>query len=181
MDVDSTLIDLIYDASIRAFRDWREEHPSEHVFAFALSTPDDAIYVGASLNSVESHQRRLRERQLDPESPYGLDAKWGPWEWENEYIHPGHFTVVDDRLKRMYDDRHENDFSGFRRTVLDSMVAVLVKLRDHAAINNNGGQSDVILFATIYDSFSAEAMHRRSAELLNCPEAVTELLAVIGG
>ena len=144
MNVDSALVDLIYDASIRAFRDWRQEHPSEHVFAFALSTIDDGIYVSASLNSIESHQRRLRERQLDPESDFGLDTKWGPWEWENEYIHPNRFTVVDDLLKRMYDDRHENNFDGFRQTVLDSMVAALVKLREHAAITN-----DSVLICTL--------------------------------
>lgn len=104
-----------------------------------------------------------------------------PWEWKNEYIHPGHFTVVDNRLKRMYDDRHGNNFSGFRRTILDSMVAALVKLREQAAINNNRGHQDTILFATIYSSFSAEAMHPRSAELLNRPEDMTELLAITGG
>jgi len=38
-----------------------------------------------------------------------------------------------------------------------------------------------VMFATIYDSFDAESLHRRSAELLNSPEAAAELLAVIGG
>ena len=99
MHADATLTEIIYNASVRAFEDWRKAHPGERVFASALSTLDEAIYVNAALNSEESHQRQLEERQLDPSCAYGLDTRWGPWEWENEFTGQSHFGVVDDRLQ----------------------------------------------------------------------------------
>jgi len=181
MKSDATLTELIYDSSVRAFQDWRKAHPTERVFAFALSTLDDAIYVNANLNSEESHQRRLAERELDPSSAYGLDTKWGPWEWENEFTGQIHFATVDERLKSMYDQCAEDSFADFRSTVFESMLQALVKLRENSMITNGNDPTGIVMFATIYDSFAAESLHRRSAELLNSPEAVSELLSVIGG
>ena len=182
MKADSELIDLIYTASVQAFADWRKANPSERVFAFALSTIDDAIYVNASLNSDESHQRRLTERGIDASSAYGLDTKWGPWEWENEYTGQTHFSPVDERLKQMYEKYSaEDNFATFRATVFDSMVEALLRLKNNGVISNDGDTSGITMFATVYDSFDAEALHRRSAELLNSPEASKELLAAIGG
>ena len=181
MTIDATLTNLIYDACVRAFQDWRSANPTERVFAFALSTLDDAIYVNANLNSEESHQRRLAERNLDPDSAYGRDTKWGPWEWENEYTGQMHFAPVDERLKQMYDQCAEGEFPRFRTTVFDSMLQALLKVRENSIVTNNGDPSGIVMFATIYDSFDAESLHRKSAELLNAPEAISELLSVIGG
>ena len=181
MASDSTLTQLIYTASVRAFEEWRESHPTEQVFAFALSTLDDACYVNANLNSVESHQRRLAERPLDASSPLGLDTKWGPWEWEYEYTGQAHFAEVDDRLAQMSEEVSDDSFPAFRVTVFDSMLQALVDLRENAIITNHGDQSGIVMFATIYDSFDADTMHRKSAELLNPADATEELLSVIGG
>ncbi|MCA9113100.1 MAG: DUF4303 domain-containing protein [Planctomycetaceae bacterium] len=181
MNSDRTLTELIIKASTQAFADWRAAFPDERVFAFALSTLDDAIYVNASLNSEESHARTIAKRELEPSSAHALDAKWGPWEWENEFTGQSHFNSVDDRLKQMYDEMHEDSFAEFRTTVLDSMLQALVQLKDEGIITNNGNPTGIALFATIYDSFQAEEMHRRSAEMLNSQEAAAELLSVIGG
>jgi hypothetical protein len=181
MTFDSTLTEVIYGACVRAFQDWRKANPTERVFAFALSTLDDAIYVNANLNSEESHQRRLAERNLDADSPYGRDTKWGPWEWENEYTGQIHFAPVDERLKQMYDECPDGEFARFRSTVFDSMLQALVRVRENSIVTNDGDPSGIVMFATIYDSFDAESLHRKSAELLNAPDDVSELLSVIGG
>ena len=127
MKSDPLLTDLIFNASVRAFRDWRNAHPTERVFALALSTLDDAIYVNANLNTEESHQRRLAERRLDPTFDYELDTKWGPWEWENEYTGQVHFATVDEQLKKMYYACSEGAFAEFRTTVFDSMLQGISK------------------------------------------------------
>lgn len=181
MTHDPTLTMLIYSSSVRAFEDWRTANPTEQVFAFALSTLDDAIYVNASLNSVESHRRRLNERQLEETSAYGLDTKWGPWEWENEFIGRQHFAVVDNRLRDMYEESADASFPAFRSTVFVSMLKALVMLRENAIITNDGDQSGIVMFVTIYDSFDAEAMHRKSAELLNSEKTAEEFLSIFGG
>lgn len=181
MKSDPLLTDLIYNASVRAVRDWRDAHPTERIFAFALSTLDDAIYVNANLNSEESHQRRLAERKLDPTFDYELDTKWAPWEWENEYTGQAHFAPVDEQLKKMYDKYSETAFAEFRSMVFESMLDALIRLRDNSIITNGNDSTGIVMFATIYDSFDAESLHRRSAERLNSPEAISELLSVIGG
>jgi len=81
----------------------------------------------------------------------------------------------------MYEQYAEGSFAAFRSTVFDSMLRALLKLRENAIVTNDGDPSGIVMFATIYDSFDAESLHRRSAELLNSPEAAAELLAVIGG
>ncbi|MCA9027399.1 MAG: DUF4303 domain-containing protein [Planctomycetaceae bacterium] len=181
MTIDATLTELIYDSSVRAFRHWRTANPTERVFAFALSTLDDAIYVNANVNSEESHRRRLAERNLEPDSAYGRETKWGPWEWENEYTGQVHFAPVDERLKQMYEHCADGEFGRFRTTVFDSMLQALLKLRENSIVTNNGDPTGIVMFATIYDSFDAESLHRKSAELLNAPDIISELISVIGG
>ncbi len=176
MNHDHTLTELIFKASLQAFADWRAASPDERVFAFALSTIDDAIYVNASLNTEESHDRTIAKRELEQSSAYALDAKWGPWEWENEYTGQLHFTSVDDRLKQMYDEMHEDAFAEFRATVLDSMLQALVQLKDEGVVTNKGDSTVITLFATIYDSFQADEMHRRSAQMLNSQQAAAVIL-----
>ena len=72
------LTDLLYDACVKAYQKWRDENANERVFAFALNTLDDAIYINANLNTIESHERKLGEEDLDAGSPEALEAKWSP-------------------------------------------------------------------------------------------------------
>ncbi|MCC9606662.1 DUF4303 domain-containing protein [Blastopirellula sp. JC732] len=175
------LVDLFYDAAEKAFAAWRAENPTETVFAFVLSTIDDAIYVSGSVNSLESHERRLAERGYDASHEYAADTKWGPWEWENEYIGSEYFQVADQRLGELSEEMGEKKHAKFKKTVTDSMVEALVRLRNSGAISNPGDPIEIALFATIYDSCDAEGLQRRSGKLLNSPELCAEFLEVING
>lgn len=172
------LSELIYQASVKAFQNWRLKNPTERVFAFALSTLDEATYVDANVNTLESHQRLLTKKNLDPNSEYGLSAKWVPCEWENEYICREHFTTIHNHLRKMYENDGKKDFGNFRQMVFDSMLEALIKLRKNRDITNDGDADGIVLFSTIYDSFSDETMIRRSAKLLNSPNKISELISV---
>jgi hypothetical protein len=186
MTADPSVSELIYTAAALAYEEWRKEHPSERLFAFVLSSLDDAIYVNVGLNTIESHERRLADRKIEGDSAFGRDTKWGCWEWEHEFIGSRDiFSVLFARLKEMY-EQWPGEFSEFKAMVFDSMFAALIQLRENSVISNAGNSSGILMYATVYDSYSAEELHRKSAEFLNPPELVPpaivrEFLATVGG
>ena len=181
MKPDTALSELIYKSSVQAFEEWRLAFPEERIFTFAISTIDDANYVNASINSIESYNRKLLKRKIEPHSPAGLDAKWGPWEWENEYIGKSYFSVVDEKLNQMYESHSDrNLFHEFRITVFESMLLTLDKLRRNAVISNFGDCANIVLFATVYGSPDAKRLHRRSASFFHDPSETAEFLVVMG-
>lgn len=181
MAVNPELAELFYQASVDAFIAFRQQFPDETVFAFVLSTIDDAIYVNCSINSRESHQRRLAERGYDESHEDALETKWCSCEWENEYYGSEFFEAGNRLLNDLYEKSSEADeFPAFNKSVVDSMIEALVRLRKSGAISNPGDPIEIAMFATIYDSFSAEEVHRRSAKLLNSPELCKTFLPVIG-
>lgn len=188
---DPFLARAIADASCAAFADWRRKHPKENVFAFALSTIDDAIYVSAALNTEESHRRALKKQGLDANSKAAAWRRWSPTEWEFEFLAPSHFKQIDKRLKQMYEvaveaneaevqaGKEEKAFGEFRETVFESMIAGLVLLRTEGQIPDLPRSERVTFFAMIYDSFSSERIERASAVAANSPDCRAEYLASI--
>jgi hypothetical protein len=174
---DQSLAEAIAAAARNAFSEWRKTRQDERVFAFALSTIDDAIYINASVNTEESHRRTLGKSRVQLDAPEALYYKWGPWDWEYEYIAPSHFRSVDERLKAMYDKMHKTGFEAFRGRVFEAMLQALVLLRTEFAIPETPETAPVILFATIYDSHDAEGLQFRSAQAANPPDCVSEFLS----
>jgi hypothetical protein len=174
---DQSLAEAIAAAARNAFSEWRQAHPDERLFALALSTIDDALYVSASVNTEESHTRTLEKNRVLPGSPEALYYKWGPWDWEYEYIVPSHFKTVDKSVKAMYEAMHKTEFTAFRERVLESMIEALVLLRAANAIPGASDGRPVVLFATIYDSADANELQLRSALAANPKDSLSDFLS----
>ena len=174
---DQSLADGIASAARNAFSEWRKTHQDERVFAFALTTIDDGLYISAAVNTEESHRRTLERSHVEQDSPDALYYRWGPNEWEDEFIAPSHFKGVDGQIKVMYDGMHETAFETFRERVFEAMVQALILLRAENAIAATQGAAPIILFATIYDSSEAEELQLRSAQAANPAESVSEFLS----
>ena len=177
---DDSLSDLIFNAVVLAFAEWRESHPREQVFAFALSTIDTPKYVNASVNSEESHERTVARLKCNPDSDNMSVVKWGPWEWEYEFIGQRHFSVVTERLKSLYEKMRKDEFPQFCELVEEAMLNALLRIREALVVTNNGELSGITFFATIYDSAGASELERKSARLLNPEECASEFLSVVG-
>ncbi len=176
-DHDQSLAEAIAAAARSAFSEWRQAHQDERLFAFALSTIDDALYVNASVNTEESHRRTLARSRIQLDAPEALYYKWGPYDWEYEYIAPSHFKSLDERIKVMYDKMHKTEFETFRQRVLEAMVQALILLRTENAIPGTPNASPVVLFATIYDSSDAKELQHRSAQAANPVDCLAEFLS----
>jgi hypothetical protein len=175
--VDHSLARAIADATRGAFVDWRREHPDERVFAIALSTIDDALYVSAALNTEESLMRSLGRHGIGAGSEDAIYRKWYPNEWEYEFLEASHFKEIDGRLNQMYEAAGPDGFEAFRESVFASMIAGLVLLRAERTIPDCPHSERVTFFAMIYDSFDSERIQRASAIAANPPDCITEYLA----
>lgn len=174
---DPSLVTAIATAARNAFTEWRKTHQDEHVFAFALTTIDDARYVSASVNTEESFRRALEKSGIQPDSPDALYYKWGPWEWEHEFIESSQFEGLDRQINAMYDEMHENKFQAFRQSVLEAMIQALIDLRGEGVFRETPGTTPIVLFATIYDSSDAEPLQLISAQAANPEGCISEFLS----
>ncbi|MCO7226174.1 DUF4303 domain-containing protein [Pleionea sp. CnH1-48] len=161
---------LIKEAARSAFTQIKEQHPSEHFFAYALTTLDDVCYVSASVNSEQNVQALMQEQNLPKENSETVYYRWSPCEWGKfEYIKPECFGPVDDILQQAYDglDDENDEFDSYRSDILDAMMAALEELDKEGFWGSGKAREEVTVFTTIYDSFDAEAIEQTSIKRLN--------------
>jgi hypothetical protein len=169
MDLDfEPLTAAIIVAARAAFTEARETWPDENYFAYALSTIDDATYVGASANSHENHAAIAEANDVEEGTPDDEYYQWSPCEWgELEYLGADGFEPVDALLQELYEATPDEGHATFAEGVRRSMQDALAALDAEGFFGKGRARAKVTLFCTVYDSERAEEYEDATAEALN--------------
>ena len=173
MDLDlQPLVRALTEAARAAFTEAREARPDERFFAYALSTVDDANFVGAGANSHENRAAIAAANDVEDGTPDAEYYAWNPCEWgELEYLGAASFEPAEVLLAQLYQATPDERFQHLAEGVRASMQGALAALDEEGFFGRGQARREVTLFCTVYDSERAAGFEDRSAEALN-PEVV---------
>ncbi|WP_373233277.1 DUF4303 domain-containing protein [Cohnella sp.] len=163
----------IYESTKRAFGDLMHSRADEQFYAYALYTDSSAMTVVPAANSVQGLERRFTEEE-DKSAASLAYYKWATSEWFYEAWQDDEFSHISDELRDYLFSSNfsdQNDEDQYRKRVLQSMIEALKKLDDEGFFGEGEAREKLVLFITLTDDDSAEAVENESAQILNSASA----------
>lgn len=157
------------------WRDIQRRYPGHAFYAFVLSTVDDAVFVAASANSLQNHQKNCEEKGLEVGTPEEEHYCWAACDWGDlEYVGADVFdpasSLMAEIIRWEEEDMEAVDWTRRRDGVFQAMIDGLGRAASSGVFGSEQERATMTLFVTIYDSFSAEEIEDESARILNSPE-----------
>jgi hypothetical protein len=166
----------------------RLSRPGEKLYAFAISTDDDAIAPRAIGNTEEALAQKLAQRDDDPKlRPYiEYGFRWVPDEWPAVYFEGGprppqrtpdtaEFFEQITAFMHAWTSLPGNTHKKFRAAVFRAMVDALHALDKEGLFGRGKQREEVTLFIGLSDSDDDYFLVIESTKLLNSRRAASRL------
>lgn len=111
---------LIIDATKRSWNSFLAECEGKGIYAFALYTCDEGLYVFATCNTLPSLMMSAKSKGLDSDA-----IKWSPCDWSYHGRYESFYSEVDDFLSTGWSE----DYSEFKYDSAEIKACCLSALR----------------------------------------------------
>lgn len=168
----------IYESTKKVFGDLMHSRAGEEFYAYALYTDSSAMTVMPAANSVQGLERRFAKEE-DKSAASLAYYKWVTSEWLYEAWQSDEFSQISAELRDYLFSSNfadGNDEDQFRKRVLQSMNEALKKLDNEGFFGEGEAREKLVLFITLTDDDSAEAVENESAKILNSASSFEEFV-----
>jgi hypothetical protein len=162
-------------AARSTFKEYRDRHPAERLYVYALYTDDDATGAIPAANSVQSvEQTKKRYSSRGSKVPNLAYLRYDPAEWSHIGVRAGNkeWKAIGEMTDALSEDGSIS-LGERRRNLLQAMLLSLKDLDQEGFFGVGAEREAVTLMIWITDSADAETWRQRSIRELN-PRVVHE-------